>query len=508
MSIQGFFYDLFRVWIPNNLITDELSGIYGSNVLANMEQIIKYYNIYENGAEFVANTDSDYKPAELHYKLIQSLIDTEARFLFCKPPEYFISPVDITPDNMQICSDYQTYINNVLKDNRISGQMVRAAKDYLIGGRIAIFVDFSDNVGIKISFVPALEFVYDVDEYGSMDKIIAFFAMNDESEKDSQRIKRKKYWLEGGKCHVSEGIYDGDGKLVETIIDNLATSFSYIPAVVVLNNALIGETEGKSEIDSLAEYEQYYNRLSNLDIDSERQGMNPIRYAMDVEPRSTEHLSLAAGAFWDLRSDVTVNDNAKGSVGILEPSMSYSSTLSTTLDRIKNTMYSQVAVPDVSLKELQGVVTSGKGLKGIYWSLITRCEEKMLDWRQALEFVTRCIIDGAKLYPNIASKYLVNPLKDVDYIVKVDNQYPLPEDEEEEKTTDMAEVSAKVRSIKSYLKKWQGMTDEEADKEIQQIAIERQIIEDSYLPNMGVGSSVASAITGNIAEGNGNGEEE
>ena len=160
--------------------------------------------------------------------------------------------------------------------------------------------------------------------------------------------------------------------------------------------------------------------------------------------------------------------------------MSYTTALSTTLDRIKNTMYEQCAVPNVSPEALKGVVSSGKTLKAIYWDLIVRCEEKMLEWRPALEFLGRCIIEGCRLYPGAVSLYIDEPLPTVDYTIRVDNQYPLPEDEQEEKQTDLAEVTAQTMSKKAYMKKWRNLTDDEADEELRQIAAERQILEDSY----------------------------
>jgi hypothetical protein len=33
------------------------------------------------------------------------------------------------------------------------------------------------------------------------------------------------------------------------------------------------------------------------------------------------------------------------------------------------------------------------------------------------------------------------------------------------------------------MKKWRNLTDDEADEELKQIALERQLLEDSYLPN-------------------------
>ena len=56
---------------------------------------------------------------------------------------------------------------------------------------------------------------------------------------------------------------------------------------------------------------------------------------------------------------------------------------------------------------------------------------------------------------------------------------PLPEDETEEKSIDLSEVQANVMSKKSYMKKWHGLTNDEVDEELKQIAIEREIVEEA-----------------------------
>ena len=160
--------------------------------------------------------------------------------------------------------------------------------------------------------------------------------------------------------------------------------------------------------------------------------------------------------------------------------MNYSTALGTTLDRIKNTMYEQCAVPNVSPEALKGVVSSGKTLKAIYWDLIVRCDEKMLAWRPALQFLGKCIIEGVRLYPKAGQFYIDEALPDIGYTIRVDNQYSLPEDEQEEKQTDLAEVTAQTMSRKSYMKKWRNLTDDEAEEELRQIALERQILEDAF----------------------------
>ena len=87
------------------------------------------------------------------------------------------------------------------------------------------------------------------------------------------------------------------------------------------------------------------------------------------------------------------------------------------------------------------------------------------------------------LYPDIANLYVENPLQEVDYTIDITNQYPLPEDESEEKTLDLEEVAAQTMSKKAYMKKWRNLTDQEADDEIRQIALERQLLEEAYFPS-------------------------
>ena len=72
-----------------------------------------------------------------------------------------------------------------------------------------------------------------------------------------------------------------------------------------------------------------------------------------------------------------------------------------------------------------------------------------------------------------------NDILPVDYEINIEQNTPLPEDEVEEKNMDLAEVESKTMSRKAYMKKWRGLTDDEVQEELEQIALERQIIEDS-----------------------------
>lgn len=473
--------------IPSTLIKAELEGLYSSQVLQDMQEAIKLYDVYEHGAPYTSNNNGDSIPADLKYKTIKSIIDKEARFLFSKSPDFWVD-VDFggTKESQQHAKDaasvYQKLVDAVLKKNNIKATLVKAAKDCFISKRVALIYNVDVETGMQISFLPSLEFIYDVDpnDVNILTKIVVFYGLNDEKDKKNQRIYKKKYWMEKGACHYLEEVYDGRGELVETIHPDTTTLFDFIPAIVIVNDGLTGDLMGSSEVKDLQEYESWYSRMAAADLDAERKGMNPIRYGMDLSANSTKNLSLSAGAFWDLQSDQNAAEGRVGQVGVLDTPMTYSTPLGITLDRLKNTMFEQTAVPNVSPEALRGVVSSGKTLKAIYWDLIVRCDEKMLAWRPALEFMCKCIIEGARLYPEAAKHYMEEPLPEDEYTIRVDNQYPLPEDEQEEKTIDLAEVNAQTMSKKAYMKKWRELTDEEADEELHQIALERELLEDSY----------------------------
>ena len=49
----------YTLGIPPSIITNELAGLYGENVLADMYNTIQLYQIYDWGAEFAVDTIKD-----------------------------------------------------------------------------------------------------------------------------------------------------------------------------------------------------------------------------------------------------------------------------------------------------------------------------------------------------------------------------------------------------------------------------------------------------------------
>lgn len=480
--------------IPYGLINEEVDG-YTNDVLSELTQICGYYKVYKDGAVFATEgSNGDYVPSKLSYKMSASLINKEARFLFAEAPDISISPkgdlgkaTDEAKDQITIMSDL---VKTVLDSNKFEQQLIKAARDCFIGKRVACLVNFNEQDGVTITFLPSTQFLYEFNIGKSkLQKFVAFIVVRDSITLAEKRIFKKKYEVvqdANGKSvvYLEEELYDGAGSLIEVVTERQPILLDRIPAVVILNDGLTGDSDGESEIEVLKEYESWYSKLSNADIDSERKSMNQIKYAIDMDSNSTNGLSTAPGAFWDLGSDQNL-DNAHPAIGTINPDTSYSAALQSSLDRIKSTGYDQVDMPDINLQTMSGAITSGKALKAIYWPLIIRCKEKMKTWGPQLEAMVSIIIDGSVVYTGCIKQYTDDIPVSVAYEVDVEQNIPIPDDEVEEKTINLAEVTAQVMSKKSYMKKWRNLTDDEVEEELEQIAIERQILEESSFPSTG-----------------------
>jgi hypothetical protein len=473
--------------IPYALINAEVSGA-AKDTLDELTQICKYYKVYKKGASFtVEGTNGDYVSAKLNYKMAASLINKEARFLFAEPPDITVEPKGdvgkITEDAKNALTVMNDLVKTILDKNNFEEALIKAAKDCFIGKRVAGLVNFNEEDGVTITFLPSTQFIYDtkIGNPNVITKFVCFIIVKDSITLSEKRIFKKKFELvtdEDGNdvVYLEEALYDGAGKLLEEVTKYQPTLMPMIPVSIFINDGLSGEDKGESEIEILQDEESWYSKLSNADIDAQRKSMNPTKYTVDMESNSTKNLSTAAGAFWDLGSDQNL-DNAHPQVGLLEPSMNYSASLDTTLKRIKKSAYNQVDMPDI--EEVQATITSGKALKAIYWPLIVRCKEKMKTWGPQLRMMVDIILQGAMVYPNCIEKYTDNIISPVAYEISIVGNLPIPEDEIEEKNIDLAEVESKTMSRKAYMKKWRGLTDDEAQEELEQIALERQMLEES-----------------------------
>ena len=449
------------------------------------EQIKDFYYIYRVGNEFrTEGSNGDYIPSALRYKKASMILNKEARFLFANPPTFNVNIDDVIGDNAEDNAALQDYLDKVFVKTNFHSKLAKAVKDCFVGKRIAIVVNFTSTNKIAIKMLKSTEFIYEYDDDEELSKFVAFYEETKSDHLSEQRWFRKVYTKENGKVFLLEDVYDGTGELVETITKRTQIKLNIIPVAIVLNDGLLGDIRGVSELSYIMDYESYYSKLANSDMDAERKTMHPIRYTVDASQDSTKNLSSSPGSYWDVQTDSDKPNDASYSakVGIIEPQMNYSTPLKVTLDRLENEMYAELDVPNITSEQLAGVITSGKTIQALYWGLTVRCDEKMLAWQPGLRLVAEIVIEGSKKYSNVIKTYSdEETLPDIPYDILVENNYPIPEDVKEEKELDITEIDAKVMSRKAYLKKWRKLSDKEAAAELEQIKLESEMLDNTYL---------------------------
>lgn len=470
-------------------IMQELSGPYGPDVTDRVNEIGKWYDVYNKGASFEIDADEagdeEFKRTILKSKKIRNLIKTQAQFMVGKAPDIKVTcPKEVKTDKGKLNeSDIQSYLQKVLKKNLWQGKLLKGAKDCFIGGRVLLKVHVQED-RIGVMFIPADGFVYETDpnDVDILKKVVLFYCVHSSENKNEQRWWRQVYWMESTKCYMSEALFNGYGeKIPNTDSGELDTKLNQIPCYVILNEGLSGCTEGESDVEILQSEDSWYNKMRSSNLDTVRKTMNQITWIAGASPRTFDNLKFSPGAVWDLQADPVLQGTTPD-VGTVENSFKYREAYSDMLGNINENMHDSLGVPDLSLEKTQGLMTSGKGLKMLYWPLICQCEAKWTSWKPALEWLAEILIYAAEIFPKLKGIY--GKFEADEHIITIENQYPLPEDEAEERSLDLQEVGV-ARSIKSYLMEWggadhKGMTDDEADAEIEQMLKEKRMMDESY----------------------------
>lgn len=468
---------------PYFVLRNEITSGY-NNYSRELLEIAQNYLDYQNGAKFQPEGSlGDYIPSNIRFKLSALLINKEARFMFSQTPDINVvaeNPTGEEEETKQI-QTYQKIIDKVLENSAFSKRILQSAKDCFIGKRIAMLADISEEDGILLHFYNSLQFYYET-EYGSdkLSKFVSFEQVSKSAQSKQRKYLVNKYENINGVVYMSSILYNASGGIEEELITKTEIGLDYIPAVIVFNDGTLEDKQGVSEIGDLYEYESGYSKLANADYDSDKQGMNPIKYLVDMNERTTKGLSTKAGSLWDLESSQTIVDK-KPSIGTLSPDLQHTEAVKTTLDRIKTMMYSQVDVPNISEETMVGTITSGKALKTLYYPLTVRCDEKNKTWLPSIKFMAKAVIDLARLNEDVIKQvYLVESFGELQYDIFVVPNYALIDDEVEEKELDLQEINANTRSRFSYIKKWRKdefSNDEAIEQELMQIAIEQNMFD-------------------------------
>lgn len=451
-----------------DLIRAEIGGIYGQAVLGEMDEILRFYRVYD-GKETQSAHSAVGQKARTNW--IKKLINDESRYMCARPPELRVMPRDAA--DQEAADALTEWLEDMLDRNGWGNALLRGVRDALIGKRVALKLAYEEGVGVRLRFAPSLEFVYEPDEahLQRIQKAVFFYATTPETEMDKtkQRIWKQRYRMEGGRCRLDEGVYDGLGRAVDVTHEDADTGLDFIPAYVIINGGLTGDLLGESDVAELIGNQDAYNQIKADDLDALKYQMFGQKVFIDCSPESIQAVKIAPNAMIDLQTDPSSAHQARAEV--LETSFAYGDHMDNTLSRIKDDMHALMSVPQITPDLLTGLGTSGKAMRALYWDLNCRCEEKWsCGWDAAITWMVESAMRMARAYGE--------RLPEIDYTLSIEHLYPIIDDDEEERAQDLMEVGQQARSRRSYIEKWQ--TDADPDGELRQIQTEQRLMEDSF----------------------------
>lgn len=453
-------------------IKQELAGLLGQQVTQDLSDIVRLYSLYDGPGQVwqPKKEGLDYDPTVKTTNFIKKLIKEEARFMMGVEPEINFIAKDGKRDG-DAAAELTRWLADFLRREGFGRKLIAGARDCFIGKRVAIKLTGARGGALGIQFRPSLEFVYDTDpeDVDTLSKVIFFYHTNESIDLDKQRIWRQKYRMEGGRCLLDEAIYDGNGRRIEVRHEDEDTGLDFIPVYVIINDGLTGDMTGESDVAELIGNQDTYNRLISDDRDALKFNMFPMRVFKDASQETMNAIKIAPGAVVDGSTDPVSAQQM--SVEILESKFAYDARIEHALDRAKSDMFELLSVPNVGPDQLKAYIASGKTMQALYWGLRSRCEEKWNAWDAALIWMAESLLKMARAYGTDA-------LPEIDGTVTVEHRYPIPDDEDAERASDMQEVAQQLRSRQSYIAKWEPDTDSAA--ELSQIVAEQRMLGDDF----------------------------
>lgn len=460
-------------WLQTRIM-QELGDDYGRRLWADAQDTIAQYQFFEGeGQAWQVSGNLNYRPNQTIVNHTRRLIGKVAGFMFSRPPEITLTPVGDDQGNARRVAELEQHIREVLENNRWPKRLLDAGRDCFVGKRVALKIGvFGGRTMIR--FRPSVEFFHDVslDDNEQLSRIIFAYGCNEQQERSKQRIFVQSFRMEGGKCLLTEGIYNGYGAVIEERYRDEDTKLDALPAHVILNEGMTSDVLGKSDVQELAALGSNYNRMVSDDMDALKFNMFPQTVFTDATEESMEKVEISPGSMIDLQTDSSRPDK-QARVDKLESRFNYNDRFENARDSILNDMYALMSCPRVTEEYLKSLGVSGKAMRAMYWDLECRCEERWAEWDPALQWMVREIVHQEKLYG--LSDYTA-----CRYTIQITHLYPIVDDEEDERRLDMQEVASQVRSRRSYLEKWQPTV--EAEGELQQMAAERQQLEEGWMP--------------------------
>lgn len=467
----------------NESLRNQLLGIYAGDpdILAEHQEVIGFYNFYEGkaktendllnevtaGQSWLVPPGLDYKPSQDIRNHAKKLIKKQARFMLSVPPTIISKPRD--KKNKDAAEGKKQFLEEILDETEFWNDAYKAFLDSTIGKRVLLVANANPGEEISFKFYTMPEFTFEVDP-NNYKKLIQVIIAYQDSETEGKVLEeqvwhRWKYYMneQTGTAWFDYGQFDGRGRLIEGTEEVKDTKLDELPCRVITNGGLTGEIEGKSDLADLIDLANAYNRTMSDFRDALRFKMFEQPVFTDADPQSVEAVKVAPNALIDLKTDPASGEGKQAKADMLSSTFNFVEAAETYLELTKADMYELMDQPRP--EDIKNV-PSGKAFKMLFYDLMARCEEKWNDWEPVVLWTLNFIVKATKQF-SLYNGYEGRQYLETDARLMLRHNYPIPEDEAEQKKTALEEVKGNTKSIRTYIREFGDVLDE--DQEFKEI---------------------------------------
>ncbi|WP_204597556.1 phage portal protein [Clostridium pascui] len=399
------------------------------------------------GQNWITIDDLDYVPSQIIDNKIKPLINKQARFMFSRKPDIFLKAYDNA--NADAVHELNQYINMILDANKFWSETMKAFRLATVTKRVMLRLEANPNMPVRLYWHGINDFTYEVDpnDPSNLTKVILVKQDPNTMGKilEHQRWFRYTYFIEGGQCNLMTEVFNGNQLDSPIESKTILTKLTRIPCWVVCNEQSIGESHGVSDLKDLRPLQDQYNRKLSDFSDALRFNMFGQDVFIDATAETVNNVKVAPNSVVALVS----LDDKKADYKKVENTFSNATPVKMFLDTLNDSMYEKLAIPK---PEEMRTIVSGKAFKYMFTELMARCDEKWIDWEPVFVQLVQMIVESCSKF-NCYGDWQ-KEWGSLSYNVIIKRNYPIPEDVEDKKRLAMEEVSANVRSRRSYIKEF------------------------------------------------------
>ncbi|EGO86251.1 phage portal protein [Clostridium botulinum C] len=413
------------------------------------------------GQSWITLDDLDYVPSKVIDNKIKPLINKQARFMFGKEPDILFKQLD--KNAKENCEELRQFIDAILNASKFWSNTMKAFRLASVTKRVMLRLEANPGESVRLYWHDINDFNYEVDlnDITKLNKVILVKPVTIDKEVSKQLWNRYTYYInqitdKESSCYLRVETFKGDNLENPIEIREQDTGLSKIPCWIITNEQSITSPYGQSDIKDLKPLQDSYNkRLSDFN-DFLRFLMFGQTAIIDATKDTVDACNIAPNSLMALRSIEDTEGNKQAKVQRVESNFTNAEPVKMYLKMLEDSMYEKLGIPKPeSLQQ----VPSAKSIKYMYTELVARCEEKWHDWEPIIRSMIRLIVEACskfKCYEEWKEEW-----NNLLFTIVLNKNYPIPEDEEDQKRLAMEEVNSNVRSHRSYIKDYSNDEDYE-----------------------------------------------